>query len=400
MISLASLLSAETRQSLYTKGLALASAVGLPVTSWHAGDPTRSLYWFLASILGVLEDVVVGFVQSAFLEYVSADPRTYRWLVLLADQQFGYTASVATYAAAASGITLTNNAGGYFDLKARDVSFQNSTTGKTYHNTSAGILSSYTGIGTKPTLTLDLEADEIGTASNSAPGEIDTVVTGLNGVTCSNGVAVNGADAESGASIVAGCKAKRAAMSPNGPADAYNYVVCNSALTGTTGITKARTYGDRTTGDVTVYLGGPSGAVSGADVALALAAVLKWSTPWGITPAVSSASAVTQAVTYELWLYDSIALTGDQVKAAVAAALAAWFAQRPIGGDIKAAVGSGKLYREGIRGAIRAACGAHFVDLAITVPSGDVAITAGQIAALGTVTATAVHFEAAPKVTG
>ena len=134
--------------------------------------------------------------------------------------------------------------------------------------------------------------------------------------------------------------------------------------------------------------------------ALALIAVGKWCVPWGITPHLYSAASVTQAVTYELWVYDSIGMTAAELEAAVAAALLAWFAARPIGGDVKASVGSGKLYCEGIKEAIKSVCGAHFVDLVLTVPASDIAITAGQIAALGAIVPTGVHFESKPTVIG
>lgn len=395
-ISLASLISAETKQAIYDIGIEVATSLSLPVTSWSTGDPTRTMYWFLAEVMSSVERIAVRYVASGFLDFAAASEDRYDWLVLLAEQMYGYTATVATHGAAASGVTLTNGGGGLFVFEANDVTFKNSTSGKTYHNTSGGTLAS--GPGT--TLTLDIEADEAGSESNAAAGEIDTVVTSLLGVTCSNAVAVVGSDAETAASIVAGCKAKLAALSPNGPADAYNYVATNATLTGVTGVTKARTYGDTDTGDVTVYLGGPAGAVSGAQVAAATNAIATWATPWCVTPTVSSAAGVSQAVTYELWVYDSITLSQAELEAAIDASLVAWFAERPIGGDIKALAASGMLYREGIRQAIRSACGTHFVDLTITVPSDDVAITEGQIAALGAVTATAIHFEAAPTVVG
>ena len=53
MPSLASLIVAETKAEIYARGLAMATALGLPVTSWAPGDPTRSLYFYLAETLEI-----------------------------------------------------------------------------------------------------------------------------------------------------------------------------------------------------------------------------------------------------------------------------------------------------------------------------------------------------------
>lgn len=139
-VSLATLITAETRAAIYAKGLALATTLGLPVTSWSAGDSTRALYHYLSEILETLETIVVGYIKSGFLDLCAADSTLYDRLVILADQVYGYTATEATYATCT--VRLTNSGGGIYDIAAGDLTFKATLTGATYHNTSAGVLAS------------------------------------------------------------------------------------------------------------------------------------------------------------------------------------------------------------------------------------------------------------------
>jgi hypothetical protein len=102
------------------------------------------------------------------------------------------------------------------------------------------------------------------------------------------------------------------------------------------------------------------------------------------------------AVTYEVWLYESVGMTSAEVETAVDAALLAFMRERQIGGDVKAAVGSGRVYHSTIEGVFRALFGAHLVDVAVTLPASDTAVAGSEVPVLGVVTATAIHFEAAP----
>lgn len=389
--TLAELITVNTAETIYDASIILADTLGLPTTSWQPGDPTRSMYWSVAEELARLEDVIAGYVSSGFLDLVSADPDWYPWLVRVADQTYGYTADEATYAT--TNVRLSNGGGGFFpDIAANDLTLKSSTSGKTYHNTTGGTLAS--GPGTW--LDITVEADDAGSDSNAAVGEIDTIVTTMNLVTCTNAAAAVAIDAESAESIVAGCRSKLGSLSAAGPWDAYDYVATNATLTGTINVTRSRTYDDSTTGDVTQYLAGPSGAVAAGDVAAVQTAIAQWALPLCITYTGSSATNKSQAITYELWLYDSVGMTTSEVETAVENALTALFLARPIGGDIKAAVGSGFLYRSMIRGVFKAAFGAHFVDVDVTVPAADTAIAANEVPVRGAITVTAIHFEEAP----
>ncbi len=376
--TLASLLIQETKAAIYAKGLALANALGLPVSSWQAGDPTRSMFHLEAETLSGLEAVVAGYIASGFLDYATGS-----WLKICAKQFFNVDVPDATFATA--DVVLTNNGGGYYpDIIPGDLTAKSTTSGKTFRNVTGGTLAS----GPATTLTLTFVADDAGSASSAGAGEIDDLVTGLLGVTCSNPVAAVGVDEQDEATTRTQCRDKLGSFSPNGPKEAYSYVARNADLTGTSAVTRVRVYSDSDTGDVTVYLAGSSGGVSAPVLALVEAAILQWATPLCITPTVLSASNVSVPVTYTLWVYKSCNKTAAEVAADVQVALEALFAARPIGGDF-ANVGdvTGKLYTSLLESTIESAVPQSF-RVSVTVPAIDTALGLGDVAVLGTVTPT------------
>lgn len=379
-VSLASLLIQETKTAIYDKALAIATAIGLPVSSWQAGDPTRSLYHVESEFLATLEEVVVRFIESGFLDYATGD-----WLKIRASQDFGVTVPEASFAT--TDVVLTNNGGGlYEDLQAGDLTFKSTISGKTYRNTTGGTLAS--GPGT--TLTVTVVAEEAGSDSSAGAGEIDDMVTSLLGVTCTNATAAIGVDEQDESVTRSQCRDKLRNLSPNGPTRGYAYVALNSELTGTSNITRVRVYGDSGTGVVTVYVAGPSGAVAEVDRAAVEDAILEWATPLCITPTVLSASSATVNIVYELWLYSSPGVTAADVEDAVEDALEGLFSTRQIGGDIIPPATTGKLYLSMIESTIRGVYGEAF-RVSVSSPSGDTSLTNGEVPALGTVTAT-IHL--------
>jgi uncharacterized phage protein gp47/JayE len=390
--SLAALLVQQTKAQIYAAALSIATGLGLPVTSWRAGDTTRSLYYVESTFLETLQNVVIGFIQSGFLDYVAvpnADGSPNPWLAILAKQVYNYDVPVATFATTTE--TLTNPTGAVFEIEAGDLTFKSSTTGKTYHNTTGGVLA-----GSGGTLDVTVVADEAGAASSAAATEIDTIVSGPLNVTCSNATAAVGTDQEDPAVTVQNCRNKLGSLSPNGPASAYSFVALASALTGIKTITRARPYPDSDTGDVLLYVAGASGAVSGGDVTAVQNAIQIWATPLTITPTVQSASNVTVAVTYTLWVYKSVNLTSAQIQAAVQTALETLFATRPIGGDIIPPATTGALYATLIESTIRGVVSGQAFRVLLSAPSSDTALTNGQVPVLGTVTPT-INFVDDPK---
>lgn len=390
MTTLAELITVETKEQIYTRGLAVATTVGLPVTSWSAGDPTRADFHFISEIMELLETYVANYIASKFLTLIAAqadtDDARYKFLALEAVEGYGYTPTEATYATAT--ILLINASGAEYVFEAGDLTVKVAGSETTYHNTSGGTLAP---LGT---LSLDIVCDTAGSYGTASIGDIDTMVTTYLDVTMSNTTAAVGLDKESAASIVANCRAKLGSLSPNGPTDAYDYAA--RVLSGAADITRTRTIDDSVTGFVTVYCAGAAGAASVADTALAEAAVLQYATPLCITPTVTAASNLSIPVTYELWLYDDTGDTQAEAEAKIEDAIDALFLDRPIGGDVIAPAITGKFRRSLIIAAIRSVYPESTIDVVVTAPAADVAMTINQVATRGALTVTGIHYEATP----
>lgn len=378
-VSLATLLIQATKAQILNYALGIAQNLGLPVTSWQAGDPTRSLYMLESELLSTLESVVVGFISSGFLDFAHGD-----WLNVKAKQDFGVDVPGATFAS--TSCVLTNSGGSVFDdIEVGAITAKNTSTGKTYRNVTGGALAAAVGM-TPATLALSFTADEAGADSSAGEGEIDDLVTTMLGVTISNPTAAIGLDAQDESTTVQQCRDKLGSLSPDGPKEAYAYVARNPDLAGTRAATRVRVYSDSDTGDVTVYLASSSGPIAEPDRALIETAILTWATPLCITPTVLSATGVAVAVTYTVWLYKSANKTADEAKADILAALENMIATRPIGGDIIPPAATGSLYASLIESTIRAVYPQVF-RVVITLP-GDTSLGNGQVATLGAVTGT------------
>ena len=383
-ISLASLILEETRAAIYNYALGIATSIGLPVTSWQVGDPTRSLYHVLSAKLEALEANVAGYIRSGFLDH-SEDV----WLKVNAEQTYGVIVPEPTYAETT--VTLTNSSTtNEYIIDAGDLTFASSITGKTYRNTTGGTLA----LGPATTLAVTVVADEAGSGSSAGAAEITRLVTALDGVTCTNATAAVGIDEQDASVTKQQCRDMQDATSPDGARGAYAYFARNPDYGGTAAITRVRTYGDSTTGVVTIYFAGPSGGSSAADVALAQLAIVTWCLLFCIILVAAAASNVTIAVTYELWLYKSCNKTVAEVRTTVSTALGVLFSARPIGGDVVSPATTGKIYQSDILATIVKAIPEGF-RASVTVPSGDTALTNGQVAVLGTVTGT-IHLEDDP----
>lgn len=348
--TLDTLLIQEDADSIMAQLLAIATLAKLPVTTWQAGDPTRTLFTFESKYLARLDATITGYAQSGFLDFAEG-----QWLIVKALQDFGYVVPTATFAE--TSVVLTNAGASLYDLDPGDVVVKSSISGKTYKSTSGGTL------GPSGTLSINVTADEAGSASTAAAGEIDTMVTTFLNVTCTNPTAAVGTDTQDEDTTRQQCRDSAAALSPNGPADVYRFVALNPALTGISTPTRARAYPSSETGDVLLYLAGAAGALPSGDVAAVAAAITQYATPLCITVTVASANNIVINITYSMSIYASVNQTSAQIQTAVQNALIALFQKLPIGGDVTPPSAVGFLYASRIQGAIENV----FPDKTITV---------------------------------
>ncbi|OFV81985.1 MAG: hypothetical protein A2Y78_00175 [Acidobacteria bacterium RBG_13_68_16] len=369
MIDVKTLFTVETAESILAYGLEVATALGLPVTSWQVDDPSRVLFKFVSRILESRDAQASLFIRSGFL--LSSEGA---WKTLIAAEFFDVTRVAATYAT--STITLANGAGGFYQRDAGDLVVKSSTSGVTYHSTAAFTLAS--GPGT--TTTVAVIADEEGADGSAIVNAIDTLVSTMTGVTITASTAAVGLDEQSDASLDEACLNSLGALSPNGPPDAYNSVVTDPDRTGTSAITRAASTENSSTGVVTVYVAGPSGDVASGDVVLAQAAIDAWATPLCITATAVNATETTVTVT--------ASVSGDDIPASVdadcEALIGSLFGSTPIGGLVS---------RSALISLIHGYCvdeGATDVTVTMSAPAADVTLATGAVPVAGTITITEV----------
>ncbi len=370
-VSIATLWAVSTASQLFTLGLELATALGLPTTSWRTGDPERSFYHFLAETLAEHDGVVSTWIKAGFLSSAVQDAKDSgdsSWLKLLAYDMYGVVVPDAAYATPT--VTLTNTLGGHFPKEVGEITVKASGTDTTYRNTDAPA-----PLLPGTTVTYQLVADAPGSDSSVGVGEIDEIVTTMLGVEIVSNTAGYANDELTPDEIEALCRDSTGALSSGGPPDAYAYVCKTAALTGTTEVTRASAVGESTTGAVEVYVASAAGAVSSASVALCQLAVNKWARPLTVEASVHSATVHAIAVTAQV--------LGDNIPAGfeglIEAEVTAYLASVDIAGTV---------YRSALIAAAHRAVPLDSVML--TVPAADVALDIHEVPTPGAVLVTEV----------
>ncbi len=381
-----------TEEDALAHSLVVADGLDLPTTSWVEGDTTLTIiemlaYW-VAKSRGYNRLAIAGGLLSLSKG---------GWTTAVAKEYFNVDREGGTYAGTI--VTLTNTSlSETFTIAANDVSFLNSSTQKTYHNTSPA--TGTVTLSPGASIDLDVEADEIGSASSAEAGDIDTIGSGLIGVTCTNAAAAIGRDEESDAALKARCALKIPAISRTaaGPEGKYAYIAVTSAENGGAEVTRCKVVGNTGTGLVQVVLATPSGAASAGDRTLIEAALIDAVVGPTETLSVTVATETSIAVTYQIWIYSDENKTADEVKAAVQAQLEALFAVAPVGGFKKTGDTDGKIWLNLIEATIKSVSKRAF-QVEVSVPATDTTLAWNAVATLGAVAGT-VHFEKAPATGG
>lgn len=365
-VQIDALLIVDTAATLLARGLDIAQALKLPVASWRTGDPTRSLYKFLAEVLATRDEAAVEFMKGGYLSKATGD-----WLTVLALELYGVERGEAT--SSTPKVAVHNTGGGLYVVDARDLTFKSSASNATFHNTAGAT------IAAGATVTLELEADEPGSSGTVAVNEVDELVTALIGVEVVSSTAAIGLDAQDDPSLKQDCADTLGALSPDGPADAYEYVARSSKLTGVTTVNRSRAVDDDVNLFVDVYIAGPNGAVDGATVTAVQAAIEQWATPLCVKPTVASATNSTVAVTAQI----SGPNIPDDYVARLTTALQAHFAALPIADDASDYVRRSPLIAK-IHDTL------DLTNVVLSVPAADVAYAEGHVPVLGAITITVV----------
>lgn len=373
--ALSDLIDPETQEEALDSLLSIAASLGLPTTAWQTGSPIRSLLTTIAQKVADLSEVSTEITRGGFGDLLSSDAWADAWAESIYDE-------TRIQAVAATGlINIDNSSGTQYDLAIGALIVAHATTGKTYRNTAAISILAGTGVDD-----VTIQCDETGTVGNAAPATVTVLVNSLAGVTLTNPLAVLGADKETTAALVERCRAKLGSLSPNGPKDAYNYIATTPAFSAVaTPITRTNTVSDSATGIVTTYLATASGAPVAGDVTIVQAAFEEWAEPWGVQAVAVAATPLTVNVAYQVWVSGSN-LTQAQIETAIGNALSVWFASLDIGGYV-ISPDTGAIYVDALQQVIGTAT-PGILRVSVTTPAGTTAMTANQVAVLGTVTPT------------
>lgn len=181
---------------------------------------------------------------------------------------------------------------------------------------------------------------------------------------------------------------ERESRAVSGAALAYDYVCRTPTLNGDVPCDRTEVLDDSTTGDVTIYASTPSGSLSNPQIALLQAACDRLCVPRCIDATVVAATPITINIVGTVWIYANLNRTQAEIEAAVTTQLLAYLAEVRIGGHKVPPSFRGVPY-DALEGEMRKA--APITTVSLTTPAGDVAMTTGQVARLGTVSLTVVQ---------
>lgn len=377
MIDLNDLIKPLTRDEIRATIYSLLNTLGFPVASWAKGAWYRTIISVFAKVASTFTEFQALVTRSGFLDYCEGP-----WLILLAEQVYGYIATPASYAV--GNLTLNNTAGGSFAANAGDFRVYNPTTKAIYRNRIA-----FTLAPNQMGKVIEIEALEPGSASSSAGGTITAVETVWNGVEVTNAAAVVGFDAESPESIRLNCRLSLGAMSPNGPIDAYSYVARTFALNGGVVVNRTRRLIENDLGQSTLLVAGPSGAISAPDVAKIQDAVNRLCTPLGYDCTIASATNRVVNISATVYAYSTEGLDPAIVQPKSEANLIKWVQTIPIGGDEPLTPQPGKIYVNAIENQVMGLNEGQpspFFTVVVQVPSTNLDLDPTHVPVPGTIT--------------
>lgn len=369
--SFSDLMRAVTTDEQEEVFLAALEGVGLQARTWREGGALRTILRIVAAVYAAFTDLMVRFAKAGFLELSSGG-----WLTLLAANLYSVTRVEATFATGE--VTLTNTGGGIYTVAAGELTLVNSVTGKTYRNTAGFTLAALS------TLTIAVQAVELGSASNASPGAVTQFETPPPGgtLTVTNAAAIVGRDEESDPDLRSRCRAKLAALSNRGPRLAYEYAARTAPrIDGSiVDINRVNVVANPDTGVVSIYVATPTGAPVVGDVAYVQASVDENARPDSVTATVYAANPVALSRTLTVWAKQTPGLASADLAALVNAELIALSSTYPIGGIRKTGT-QGYLYASRIDGAVIAA---HPTIFDVDGSGSDVALAVQDVISLST----------------
>lgn len=315
----------------------IATQLTLPTTDWTDFSPEKNILIILARGLEASEVAAVERWRGSFLSYAEGEA-----LDTLSEQTYRTPRLAATIATTL--VTFTNgsittyvvDAGDYLTLQVSD----DETVGRYRVD---GPLTLPPGATTG----VLARAESPGSASNVAPGDIDTIEgSSFPDVSVTNTTSSSARDVESDPDLRSRASRRSSSLSIAGPSEAYEYFARGGEQNGevdTTvaaiGVTRVKVTTDEATGAVTAYYATGSGGISGTETTGNLgtinAKVLLRVVPTGTEYRGLSAAPLTINLSYVLYVRDDLFIDEQQLKDAVEARAVAYLTspiECPIGG--------------------------------------------------------------------
>lgn len=366
MYAIEDLISSQSVEQVKAFLYNVAGDLGLATTAWQKLSPLRTVFAIASTLFSGYTEVQVAVARSGFLDFAEGGG-----LTLLAKYVYGVLRNEATFATGQ--VTVDNAGGGLYPYAAGDLVFLNSTTKKTYVNTSAVTINPLqTGV------VIDIAAVELGSASTAAPGQINAFSSAAPSLSVTNALAVIGDDEETDPALRLRCILALAALSPNGAPNAYGYIALTFTLNGGVNVTRYRVLDPPGDGTVTIALAGPDGALTGGEVTtvddnIQATVVREVDTAFVV-------SATNQVVVHvvDVWYSSKSGLTDSDVITLAQAAIINYYPTVPIGGvPLQGGPTTGVPWRA-VEGAIEAA--SPYILEAKLQTETDVVLTALQVA--------------------
>ncbi len=375
-LALSDLISTEDRDQVLATLLTVAALLNAPTTSWQEGAPILTMLTTASQKFADLTVVAADITKGGFGELLPSDAWADRWAL----SRFNVTRVPAKPAAGSLTITADASAAGH-SYAVGEIIVAHATTHQTYRNTAIVTIVPSTVLTLQP-----FSADVPGSAGTAAPSSVTVLVSSIVGLTVTNPLSWLGSDAEKTPALVTRARAKLGSLSPNGAKDAYNFIATTPEFSATSvPITRTRTVGTPTSPAVSVYLATAAGAPVGGDVTIVQAAIDANVEPWGATATAIAATPHVVDVTYQAWVKGS-QLTSAQIQTAIGTSLANFFATLALGGYV-IPPDTGDVYVETLQFIIGAAT-PGIQRVVVSLPASSVALTANEVATLGTITPT------------
>ena len=380
-----SLMARQSIADIRTSVIAAANAVGFMVDRLPGLSRLRKLALDVVPVVVEMGTRINGdAIRGGLLDYAEDDGIT-----LLARNLFGVERIGQTFATVT--VTFTNTGAGSYNFADGEVVVSN---GSVTYRAAAFSLSPSGSDGDE--VDVSVTCTVAGSSGTTAAGTVDTLVTTFDGVECTNAAAANGTDEETDEQLRERCRLSRSALSNAGPVDAIAFVSRSAtrANGSSIGVTRAQVVEDSPSmGDVAVYLADADGTVDSGDVTIIDGLLRTLVVPTGVNYlGTSSASTVPVAITYTARYKASVGFSVGELATMVEEALAEMFAAHPIGGYVESGP-SGVMYRAEIAATIASVRGEESTErpiksVTVSLPAGDVTLTPGQVAVLGTITPT------------